>query len=316
MPSLTHEHTSRRCMTAREVPRVSARQALRQHLSSGELLLVPGAYDALSARIIEEAGFAAVYVTGAGFANAAFGLPDIGLVSSTELITHAGRVTAAVSVPVIVDADTGYGGVLQVQRTVAELERAGAAAIQLEDQADPKRCGHFDGQRLIPAQEMVQKIRVAAATRSDSALVLVARTDARGAEGFDAAVARARAYVAAGADVIFVEAPRSADELRALPRLIGAPLLANMVEGGKTPVQGAAQLRAAGYAIALYANTALRAAIAAVSQAMATLRADGGSDALAGLIAPWDERQRLVRLAGYQAIEQEFTADRAKGDPA
>jgi 2-methylisocitrate lyase-like PEP mutase family enzyme len=303
-------------MTAREVPRVSARQALRQHLSSGELLLVPGAYDALSARIIEEAGFPAVYVTGAGFANAAFGLPDIGLVSSTELITHAGRVTAAVSVPVIVDADTGYGGVLQVQRTVAELERAGAAAIQLEDQADPKRCGHFDGQRLIPAQEMVQKIRVAAATRSDSALVLVARTDARGAEGFDAAVARARAYVAAGADVIFVEAPRSADELRALPRLIGAPLLANMVEGGKTPVQGAAQLREAGYAIALYANTALRAAIAAVGQAMATLRADGGSDALAGLIAPWDERQRLVRLAGYQAIEQEFTADRAKGDPA
>lgn len=303
-------------MTAREVPRVSARQALRQHLSAGELLLVPGAYDALSARIIEEAGFPAVYVTGAGFANAAFGLPDIGLVSSTELITHAGRVTAAVSVPVIVDADTGYGGVLQVQRTVAELERAGVAAIQLEDQADPKRCGHFDGQRLIPAHEMAQKIRIAAATRSDPALVLVARTDARGAEGFDAAVARARAYVAAGADVIFVEAPRSADELRALPRLIGAPLLANMVEGGKTPVQGAAQLRAAGYAIALYANTALRAAIQAVGQAMATLRADGGTDALASLIAPWEERQRLVRLAGYQATEQEFTADRAKGDPA
>ena len=294
---------------------MSARQTLRQHLSSGELLMVPGAYDALSARIIEEAGFEAVYVTGAGFANAAFGLPDIGLVSSTELITHAGRVTAAVSVPVIVDADTGYGGVLQVQRTVAELERAGVAAIQLEDQADPKRCGHFDGQRLIPAEEMVQKIRMAAATKSDPALVLIARTDARGTEGFDAAVARARAYAAAGADVIFVEAPRSTDELRALPRLIGAPLLANMVEGGKTPVQSAEQLREAGYAIALFANTALRAAIQAVGQAMATLRADGSSDALVGQIAPWAERQRLVRLADYQATEQEFTPPAPRSRP-
>jgi 2-methylisocitrate lyase-like PEP mutase family enzyme len=286
---------------------VNARSALRDHLASGELLVVPGAFDALSARIIEEAGFGAVYVTGAGFANAAFGLPDIGLVSSTELIAHVGRVTEAVSVPVIADADTGYGGVLQVQRTIRELERAGAAAIQLEDQADPKRCGHFDGQKLIPAAEMVQKVRIAAATRTDPALVLIARTDARGAEGFDAAVERANAYAAAGADVIFVEAARTADELLALPKLIGAPLLANMVEGGKTPMHSTAELARAGYAIALFANTALRAAMKAVGGAMAALRAQGGTDSLQDQIAPWAERQRLVRLAGFQAVEQAFS---------
>jgi 2-methylisocitrate lyase-like PEP mutase family enzyme len=286
---------------------VNARSALRDHLASGELLVVPGAFDALSARIIEEAGFGAVYVTGAGFANAAFGLPDIGLVSSTELIAHVGRVTEAVSVPVIVDADTGYGGVLQVQRTIRELERAGAAAIQLEDQVDPKRCGHFDGQKLIPAAEMVQKVRIAADTRTDPALVLIARTDARSAEGFDAAVERANAYAAAGADVIFVEAARTTGELLALPKLIGAPLLANMVEGGKTPMHSTAELRGAGYAIALFANTALRAAIKAVSGAMAVLRAQGGTDSLQDQIAPWAERQRLVRLADFQTVEQAFS---------
>lgn len=286
---------------------MSGRTALRRQLSTGELLVVPGAFDALSARIVEEAGFPAVYVTGAGFANAAFGLPDVGLVSSTELITHAGRITAAVSVPVLVDADTGYGGVLQVQRTIRELERAGVAAIQLEDQADPKRCGHFDGQRLISTSEMVQKIRIAVDSRIDTDLVLIARTDACGVEGFDAAVERANAYVNAGADVIFVEAPRSADEVARLPGLVGAPLMANMVEGGKTPLHDAAALADAGYAIALFANTALRASIRAVTEAMADLRAGGNAAALRTPVASWEQRQQLVRLDAFQHLERAYT---------
>jgi 2-methylisocitrate lyase-like PEP mutase family enzyme len=269
--------------------------------------VVPGAFDALTARLIQEAGFGAVYMTGAGYANASFALPDIGLVSSSEIATHVGRVADAVDIPVIVDADTGYGGVLRVRRTVAELQRMGAAGIQLEDQVLDKRCGHFEGQTLIGVDEMVEKIRAARDAREDPDLVLIARTDARSVEGFDAAVDRARRYVAAGADAIFVEAPRTREEVLVLPSLIEAPLVANMVEGGKTPMIEADDLSDAGYAMVLYANTALRASIAAVREAMTTLRREGSTTSLLPTIASWQDRQALVRLADYQALEHSFT---------
>lgn len=282
--------------------------ALKALLAQDDILVLPGVADALTARIVENAGFPAVYVTGAGFANASFALPDIGLITLSEVVTHVERIAAAVDVPVVVDADTGYGDVLQVRRTIRQLERAGAAAVQLEDQAEPKRCGHFDGQQLIGATEMVRKIGAALDARDSEDLVLIARTDAMGVNGFDDAVARGRAYVAAGADVVFVEAPRTMAELSALPREIDAPLIANMVEGGKTPLLSAGELGALGYRVALFANTALRASIASVSHAMESLRARGSTAELLPTIASWSERQDLVRLGYYEELENKYIA--------
>jgi methylisocitrate lyase len=278
---------------------------LRERLAQPGILVVPGAADAMTARVIEECGFDAVYVTGAGIANASFGFPDVGLLTMNEVLATARRIVDAVQIPAIVDADTGYGGPLNVARTVREFERAGVAAVQIEDQVSPKRCGHFDGKEVIACDEMVSKIRAACFARQDPDLVIIARTDARQCEGLEAAVARGRAYAAAGADVIFVEAPESLDELRSIPHEIPAPLLVNMVEGGKTPLLTAAELEAMGYRIALFANTAMRVAVRAVQQAMATLRADGGSHALLDRMIGWDERQRLVRLGEYEALDRQ-----------
>ncbi|HLI02226.1 MAG TPA: isocitrate lyase/phosphoenolpyruvate mutase family protein [Acidimicrobiales bacterium] len=288
----------------------SGPRRLRELLARPEILVLPGAFDPLSARIIEQAGFEAVYATGAGFANAGFGLPDIGFIGLAEVVEHVGRMTEAVDVPVVVDADTGYGELLQVRRTVRELERAGAAAIQLEDQVAPKRCGHFDGQQLIGAEDMVRKLAIALDSRRDNDLVIIARTDARSVEGLDAAIERAQAYAAVGADVIFVEAPRSREELETLPAKVGAPLLANIVEGGKTPVSSADQLQEAGFKIALFANTALRASMAAVRDAMQTLRADGSPERVLPHMVSWEERQETVALTAYRALEDRY----AQGD--
>ncbi len=277
---------------------------LRERLREPGILLVPGAADALTARIIEQAGFEAVYATGAGFANAALGVPDVGLATMTEIVQHAQRMADAVAIPVIVDADTGYGNAVNVLRTVHELERAGAAAIQIEDQVSPKRCGHFSGTEVVAAEEMVSKIRAAAEARQHA--LLIARTDARATEGLEAAIARAQHYVAAGADVIFVEAPQTIEELRELPRQIKAPLLANMVEGGKTPMLGAAELEELGFKIALFANTALRVAMKAVQDAMRELHESRTTNALLQRMVTWEERQRLVDLPGYQELERRF----------
>jgi 2-methylisocitrate lyase-like PEP mutase family enzyme len=290
---------------------MSRSAALRARLAEPRLLVAPGAVDALTARVIQDAGFEAVYVTGAGYANAGFGVPDLGLTTLTEIVTHVGRIADAVAVPVIADADTGYGGPLNVVRTVRELERAGAAAIQLEDQVSPKRCGHFAGTEVIPTIEMVRKIEAAVYARRDPDLVLIARTDARATEGFAAAVERGRAYAAAGADVVFVEAPRTVEELRQLPGLIDAPLLVNLVEGGKTPLLPAAELEALGFRIALFANTALRVALKAVQEAMHILRAEGSSQSLLDRMVTWDERQRLVGLPEYTALGERFAVARS-----
>jgi 2-methylisocitrate lyase-like PEP mutase family enzyme len=271
------------------------------------ILVLPGAADALTARIAERTGFEAVYATGAGFANAAFGLPDIGLIGLAEVVDHVARMADAVSIPVVVDADTGYGELLSVRRSVRELERAGAAAIQIEDQVAPKRCGHFDGQQLISVGDMMAKISIAVDSRRDGDLAIIARTDARSVDGFDAAVDRANAYVKAGADVVFVEAPRTLEELLSLPALIDAPLMANMVEGGKTPVVSAGELAEAGYRIALFANTALRASMAAVTGVLGVLRDQGSTESVEDRIISWEQRQQLVGLADLQALEDRYT---------
>jgi len=289
--------------------------ALRWRLRAPGIVIVPGATDALTARVIEEAGFDAVYATGAGIANASFGMPDLGLTTMTEVVGQVGRIADAVRVPVIADADTGYGGPLNVARTVRELERVGVAAIQLEDQVSPKRCGHFAGKEVIPTGEMLQKIAAARHARRDPDLLLIARTDARAPEGFAAAVARGRAYAAAGADVIFVEAPQTVEELRELPRAIPAPLLVNMVEGGRTPLLDAAELEALGYRLVLFANTALRVAVRAVQDAMRVLQRDGTTGALLERMVAWDERQRLVDLPRYEELDRRFASTGDSPDP-
>ena len=283
------------------------RAELRRLLATGETLIAPGVTDAAGLRLVEEAGFRVAYLTGAGLANAQYGLPDIGLISQREVADHVQRLASATDLPLIVDADTGYGGPLAVMRTVRLLEQAGAAAVQLEDQVLDKRCGHFDDHRLIPAEEMVAKIRAAVDARGDSGLVLVARTDARSAYGLDEAIRRARLYAKAGADVLFVEAPRTVEEMRTIGReLAGTPLLANIVEGGKTPELSVAELAELGFSIALFANYLMRSMLHAGRQALAHLKAAGDTRSRTPHLLPWADRQTLFGLAAYTEVEQRY----------
>lgn len=270
--------------------------------------MVPGAANALAARVIEDTGFEAVYVSGAGIANTWLGVPDVGLVTLTELRGHVEAIREAVDVPLIVDADTGFGNPVGVAHTVRTLERAGADAIQLEDQESPKRCGHFEGKRVVPAGEMVQKVRAATDARRDDDLVIIARTDARVSEGLEAAVARAARYLEAGADVAFVEAPQSEEEVRSLPCLLDAPQVINLVEGGRTPVLPLADL--AGYRIALFANLALQASVFGMQLVLSELK-DAGTitGEAAKHVAVWQERQRLVRKPEFDRLEDLYRAE-------
>ena len=268
-----------------------------------------GAVNALSARLIEQAGFACCFVTGAGLANAQFGLPDIGLVSLTEVVDEAARICDAVGIPVIVDADTGFGGPLSVMRTVHLLEKAGAAGIQIEDQAMPKRCGHFAGQRLVEPEEMLSRIDAALSARSDPDLVLIARTDARSVVGIDEALNRARLYAEAGADVIFVEAPRTVEELRRIPAALeGTPTILNVVEGGKTPQLPLEELQAMGYRLILHANLLLRVMLKAGQDSLAHLAERGTSLDLGERVLGWAERQALVGLERFDDLENRLSS--------
>lgn len=288
--------------------RVALRSSIAATMStqgSGEPLVLPGVTDALGARLVEEAGFAAAYATGAGLANAGYGVPDLGLISLGEVVDHVGRLTEATRLPVVVDADTGYGGPLSAMRTVRLLERAGAAAIQLEDQEMPKRCGHFEDHSLIPAGHMQTKIAAACEARTDEALVIIARTDGRSVEGIDEAIARAHAYVEAGADVLFVEAPRTVDELALVGReLAGVPLVVNVVEGGKTPQLELKEYAELGFGIVLFANYLMRSMHAAGREALAHLKATGETASRADRMASWQERQELFRLPEFTAAER------------
>jgi 2-methylisocitrate lyase-like PEP mutase family enzyme len=253
---------------------------VRERLKEKRIIVAPGVYDALTALLAERAGFEALYLSGASIAYTRLGRPDIGLVTANEVADTLANICARVDKPVIVDADTGYGNALNVVRTVKTFERAGAAAIQLEDQSLPKRCGHLDGKTLVPAGEMVGKIKAALDAREDA--LIIARTDAVAVEGFDAAMERAERYLEAGADVLFIEALRSIDDMKAATKRFAArvPLLANMVEGGKTPVLSAAELESIGFRIAIFPGATARRVAFAVQQLFETLRSDGNTTRL------------------------------------
>jgi 2-methylisocitrate lyase-like PEP mutase family enzyme len=280
------------------------RTALREALATGHPLVLPGVTDALGARLVEAAGFSAVYATGAGLANAQYGVPDLGLVSLREVVDHVERLTEATRLPVVVDADTGYGGPLTAMRATRLLERAGAAAIQLEDQEMPKRCGHFEDHALIPVGHMQAKLAAVVEARTDDALLVIARTDARSAHGIEEAITRGHAYVEAGADVIFVEAPRTVDELARLGReLAGVPLVVNVVEGGKTPELDVKEYADLGFGVVLYANFLMRSMMAAGRDALAHLAEHGETRTRADRMASWTDRQALFNLAEFTAAE-------------
>jgi carboxyvinyl-carboxyphosphonate phosphorylmutase len=247
----------------------------KQMVMDDEIAIVPSAYDALSAKVIEKAGFKAVHMTGSGSSASLLGLPDLGFTTISEMATHAKNLVLAVDVPVIVDADTGYGNAMNVMRTVRELEQAGVAGIHLEDQVTPKRCGHLEGKSLITAEEMVGKIQAAVEARQDEDFLLIARTDAREIHGLDEAIRRANAYVEAGADCIFVEAPLSVEEMHQIAGSVKAPLLANMVEGGKTPWLRAKELEEIGFALVIYPLSGWMAAAVTLRELMRELKETG-----------------------------------------
>jgi 2,3-dimethylmalate lyase len=282
--------------------------ALRELLSGSEPILAPGAYDALSARLIEAAGFPAVYMTGFGSAASLLGRPDVGLLGMSEMVDNARRIVEAVAVPVIADADTGYGNPLNVVRTVHEYERAGVAAIHMEDQVAPKKCGHMEGKQLIPPDEMVAKVRAAVEARRTD-LVLIARTDARAVEGLQPALERARRYRDAGADVIFFEAPQSETEIeRVATELKDVPLLFNWAEGGKTPPIGYARLRELGFRIIIFPIGALLAATRGIREVLETIKRDGSPAAALHDLPKFGEFLDFIGLPEIQVLEQRFSS--------
>jgi 2-methylisocitrate lyase-like PEP mutase family enzyme len=279
---------------------------LRELIAAPGCLVLPGAADALTARLVERAGFEAVYVTGAGIANVVLGRPDVGLTTLSEIVAQVEHIADVVDVPLLVDMDTGFGNAINARRAVRDLERAGAAGIQVEDQTFPKRCGHFSGKEVVSLAEMRLKIQAVADARRDPSTVIVARTDALALDGVDAAVERGQAFVEAGADVVFIEAPRTREELASLPARVPAPLLANMVEGGKTPLCSAAELGAMGYAAVLFANTAMRVAAQAAGDALIELRRTGDAAPLMDRMLSWQDRQALVGLPEIEALERRY----------
>ncbi|HEY4420695.1 MAG TPA: isocitrate lyase/PEP mutase family protein [Pseudonocardia sp.] len=284
------------------------RARLRELLAGPQPVPAPGAYDALSARLVEEAGFDVVYMTGFGTTASLIGRPDVGLLSASEMIDNARRIVAAVDVPVIADADTGYGNAINVVRTVQAYEQAGVAGIHLEDQVMPKKCGHMSGKAVVPADEMVGKLRAAVAARRDPDLVIIARTDAAAVEGLDAAITRARAYAEAGADMLFVEAPTSEDDIsRVAQELKGvAPLVFNWAEGGRTPPIPLERIGGLGFALVLYPIGTLLAATTAIRSLLATIRADGTpAAALSGLPA-FGEFTDFIGLPEVLDLEQRW----------
>lgn len=285
---------------------MNTKQRLKQLVEARNGLIVPGAFNALSAKVIADLGFQAIYVTGAGVTNMWFGMPDQGFMGLHEIAEHTARIRDAVDVPLIVDADTGFGNALNVVHTVRTLERAGADCIQLEDQVAPKRCGHFSGKEVISTEEAVSKIKAAVDARRDPDFLIMARTDAAATHGFEAAVERAHKFAEAGADILFVEAVTQAEEVRALPRRLAKPQLMNMVIGGKTPIFNADQLGELGFGIVLYANAALQGAVMGMQKALTTLRDDKEVQESSGLVTPFAERQRLVGKPQWDALEQRY----------
>jgi 2-methylisocitrate lyase-like PEP mutase family enzyme len=280
-------------------------ERLRQMLATEKGVLLPGAPNALAARIIADLGFKAVYLTGAGLTNMFLGIPDLGFMDLSQVTEHTMAMRNVVDLPIVVDADTGFGNAVNVAHTVRILESAGASAIQLEDQKTPKRCGHFSGKEIVSTEEMVNKIKSAVDARRQN-MIVIARTDARAVEGLEQALERAHRYVEAGADVMFVEAPETIDEVREIGRRVNVPQLLNIVVGGRTPAVTPAQASEMGFNLLLYANTALQGAIHGMQTALRTLIETGSMDEQSGLVATFAERQRLVQKPFYDELERRY----------
>ena len=284
---------------------MTPRQQLRQLIGRSGYTMVPGAYDTLTARLVEAAGFAAVYLTGGGYSRAS-GYPDLGLLSLTENAMFIGRTVEAVGIPVIADADTGYGNAINVIRTVREYEKTGVAGFHIEDQVSPKKCGHYEGKEVIGRAEMVGKIKAAVDTRRDADLVIIARSDARAIEGLQAAIDRVNAYLEAGADVGFVEAPQTVDELRIVGREVRGPALVNVFEGGKTPMLGNKELEEMGFRLGIYPSQTHRAAIRAAQRVLAAMKRDGDTRAIETELATFQEREDAVGTAAWRTLEEKY----------
>lgn len=279
---------------------------LRQLLQQKEILVAPGAHDVLTAKIIEKVGFAAVYFTGYGQAASHLGTPDIGLLTMTEMVARVRNFVCALDIPVIADGDTGFGNAVNVMRTVREYEAAGAAAIQLEDQVAPKKCGHMTGRQVVSVEEMTGKIKAAVAARQDPDLVIIARTDARTALGIEEAVSRGKAYEAAGADVLFIESPENAAEMRQITASFRIPVLANMVEGGRTPLMNVRELQEIGYQLVIFPTASTYITAQAIFSAMTELKTAGTTEHLLDRMIPFAQFNDFVGLTAVRKLEAEF----------
>src|SRR6201989_1115923 len=284
---------------------MTTRQRMRALIARSGYTMAPGAYDTLTARLVEQAGFDAVYLTGGGYSRAN-GYPDLGLLTLSENVRFIGLTVETVGIPVIADADTGYGNAINVIRTVREYEKSGVAGFHIEDQVSPKKCGHYEGKEVISRAEMVGKIKAAVDTRRDADMVVIARSDARAIEGLQAAIDRVNAYLEAGADVGFVEAPQSVEELRIVGRQVRGPALVNVFEGGKTPMLGAAELEAMGFRLGIYPSQTHRAAIRAAQKVLAALKEDGDTNRVEADLATFQDREDAVGTAKWRELEARY----------
>ena len=279
---------------------------LRELLKGPELISAPGVADALNARLVAQAGFQAIYMTGAGTSAVRLGVPDIGLLTMHEMVDNAGRIAEASGLPLIADADTGYGGPINVRRTIQAFERAGVAGVHIEDQQWPKRCGHLAGKTLIPTEEMSAKIKAAVDARVDHDFVVIARSDALAVEGFEAALERGKAYEEAGADIIFIEAPRDMEQLRQIPETFSVPSLYNLASSGKTPLLPASEIEDLGYKIVIYPNLAILAAIPAITEMLAELKETGSVTDIIKRVATFREFFDLLGMEEIQEMEERY----------
>lgn len=287
---------------------MTARAQFRAMMAAPGYLVAPGAYDTLTARMVQLAGFKAVYMTGGGYSRAN-GYPDIGLLTMTEVVQWISRTVEVMDIPVIVDMDAGYGNAMNVIRSMREYEKTGAAAFHLEDQVSPKKCGHYEGKLLVTKAEMVGKIKAAVDTRKDETFSIIARTDARAMEGLDAAIDRMHAYLEAGADIAFVEAPQSVEELARVGKSFKKPAMANIFEGGKTPAIPAEQLEAMGFRLGIYPSQTHRAAIFAVKEVLQVLKNEGGTESIEHRLATFMDREDAVDSKRWQALEKKYLRD-------
>jgi len=305
MNNAVTDDTPRAPETRRDTDFADRRSVMRALVAEKNAVVLPGAPNALTARIVEDLGFRAAYLTGAGLTNMSLGLPDLGFVTSNEVVEATARISDVCTLPLIVDMDTGFGNALNAYNTVRKLERAGAAAIQIEDQVFPKKCGHFAGKAVIPTEEFVGKLKACLDARRDGNTMIIARTDVRAIEGFEAAMERAHRMIEAGADMIFVEAPENEEEIRAIGQL-PAPQLINFVFGGKTPMMTPDALSDAGFSLVLYANAALQASVRAMHDVLGHLRRTGSLDGVSDRLASFAERQRLVGKDEFDTLADRY----------